>query len=310
MRRMTRRSPKPGGKDRVPPADGECDPKPPGLEAVASSLHQRAPTAHEAFERYVVPELDVLLRVAMSLTRNSADAEDLVQDTLLRAYGAIERFDGRYPRAWLLTIMRNAQVNRVRRRRPELIRDPDAGDRILESQTPHDSAENDALRGAFDAAVEDALDALPDTFNQVVRLVDLDGLSYQEAADVMGVPIGTVMSRLHRARQRIRGRLRDTGLVTKSPMLRDGARGLLSCRQVGKILQSFLDAELDDAATDRVAEHLEDCRRCGMAADLYLEIKASLGRDAPGVPEESLTRLEEFAQRLALGERGDPPTSA
>lgn len=306
---MTRRSRKPDGKAPVPPAGGECDPKPPGFEAVASPPHQRAPTAHEAFERYVVPELDVLLRVAMSLTRNSADAEDLVQDTLLRAYGAIERFDGRYPRAWLLTIMRNAQVNRVRRRRPELIRDPDAGDRILESQTPHDSAEHDALRGAFDAAVEDALDALPDTFKQVVRLVDLDGLSYQEAADVMGVPIGTVMSRLHRARQRIRGRLRDTGLVTKSPMLRSGAgpRGLMSCRQVGKILQSFLDAELDEAATVKVAEHLEDCRRCGMAADLYLEIKASLG---PGVPEESLTRLEEFAERLAVGERGDPPTSA
>jgi RNA polymerase sigma factor (sigma-70 family) len=125
----------------------------------------------------VLPELDVLLRVAMSLTRNAADAEDLVQDTLLRAYGAVERFDGRYPRAWLLTIMRNAQVNRVRRRRPELLRDPEAGDRILESQDPHDSAEQDALRDAFDARVEEALQALPDKFKRVVRLVDLDGLS-------------------------------------------------------------------------------------------------------------------------------------
>ncbi len=81
----------------------------------------------------------------------------------------------------------------------------------------------------------------------------------------------------------------------------------LSCRQVGQILQSFLDSELDEVTTDKVAEHLEDCRRCGMAADLYLEIKASLG---PGVPEESLARLEEFAERLAVGEGGDPPTSA
>lgn len=273
---------------------------------------KRAPAADQAFERYVVPELDVLLRVAMSLTHNSADAEDLVQDTLLRAYGAIERFDGRYPRAWLLTIMRNAQVNRIRRRRPELIRDPEAGDRMLESQTPHDSAEDDALRNAFDAAVEEALDALPDKFKRVVRLVDLDGLSYQEAADVVGVPIGTVMSRLHRARRRIRGRLRDTGRLPSSPpMLRgSGAGGLVSCLQVGRILQSFLDSELDEIATDKVAEHLEDCRRCGMAADLYLEIKASLGRDAPAVPEESLTRLDEFAQRLAAGDGRDPPTSA
>ncbi|MDZ7675322.1 MAG: zf-HC2 domain-containing protein [Acidimicrobiales bacterium] len=79
----------------------------------------------------------------------------------------------------------------------------------------------------------------------------------------------------------------------------------LSCHQVGKILQSFLDAELDEITTDKVAEHLEDCRRCGMAADVYLEIKASLGRDAPAVPEESLPRLEEFARRLTAGEEGE-----
>lgn len=81
----------------------------------------------------------------------------------------------------------------------------------------------------------------------------------------------------------------------------------LSCRQVGAVIQSFLDAELDDASVGRVAEHLEDCRRCGLAADVYLEIKASLGRDAPAVPEESLTRLEEFARRLAAGSGDDPP---
>lgn len=83
---------------------------------------------------------------------------------------------------------------------------------------------------------------------------------------------------------------------------RDTSDRPLSCRQVGKVLQSFLDAELDEVTTDKVAEHLEDCRRCGMAADVYLEIKASLGRDAPVVPEESLTRLEEFARRLTAGE--------
>ena len=184
---------------------------------MTSSAGERALTADQAFERYVMPELDVLLRVAMSITRNAADAEDLVQDTLLRAYGAVERFDGRYPRAWLLTIMRNAQVNRVRRRRPELLRDPEAGDRILESQDPHDSAEQDALQDAFDARVEEALEALPDKFRRVVRLVDLDGLSYQEAADAMGVPIGTVMSRLHRARHRIKDRLGEAGLLGRGP---------------------------------------------------------------------------------------------
>jgi predicted anti-sigma-YlaC factor YlaD len=91
---------------------------------------------------------------------------------------------------------------------------------------------------------------------------------------------------------------------------RDTSDRPLSCRQVGRILQSFLDAELDDVTTDEVAEHLEDCRRCGMAADVYLEIKASLGRDAPVVPEESLTRLEEFARRLTTGGHSDPSASS
>lgn len=216
MSEMTHRPRNPPSEDPVPPVAGEFRSEQPGSDAVVPSPGKRAPAADQAFERYVLPELDVLLRVAMSLTRNSADAEDLVQDTLLRAYGAVERFDGRYPRAWLLTIMRNAQVNRVRRRRPELLRDAEAGDRMLESQTPHDSAEQDALRDAFDAAVEEALDSLPDKFKRVVRLVDLDGLSYQEAADVLGVPIGTVMSRLHRARRRIKSRLSEDGLLDRS----------------------------------------------------------------------------------------------
>ncbi len=170
----------------------------------------------DLFERYVLPELDVLFRVAMSITRNPSDAEDLVQDTLLRAFRSIERFDGRYPRAWLLTILRNAQINRVRRKRPELLRDPESGERLLEQQHPHDSAEDDALQDTFDAEVELAFTALPDRFRRVVELVDLDGNSYQQAADSLGVPVGTVMSRLHRARKRIRDHLDTNGLVTRS----------------------------------------------------------------------------------------------
>lgn len=170
-------------------------------------------TDDEAFERHVLPEVEVMLRVARSLTRNTADAEDLVQETMLRAYRAIGRFDGRHPRAWLLTILRNSNINRQRRRRPALLRDADAGDRLLESQTPHTSAEDVVVGEIFDATVLSALGHLPDRFRRVVELVDIDGLSYQEAADVLGVPIGTVMSRLHRARQRIRSRLAAAGLV-------------------------------------------------------------------------------------------------
>lgn len=167
------------------------------------------PSGQDArFAEYVVPELEVLYRVAQSITRNPTDAEDLVQDTLIRAYKAIERFDGRYPRAWLLTIMRNAQVNRVRRKRPELMRDPDETmSRVADESPDGADAESQVVDQEFEAPIQNALDALPDKFRAVVELVDLNQLSYQEAADALGIPVGTVMSRLHRARRNIRQHL-------------------------------------------------------------------------------------------------------
>jgi len=166
-----------------------------------------------AFEQYVLPEVEVMLRVARSLTRNHADAEDLVQDTLIRAYKAIERFDGRYPRAWLLTILRNTHINRNRRRRPELLRDPDAQmERLAASPEEDEASRPDRFVDLeFDADLEDALASLSDPFAEIVQLVDIDGLAYAEAAEVLGIPVGTVMSRLHRARKKIREQLRRTG---------------------------------------------------------------------------------------------------
>lgn len=165
-----------------------------------------------AFDRYVMPEIDVLYRVARSITRNPTDAEDLVQDTMLRAYRAVDRFDGRHPRAWLLTIMRNAQVNRVRRKRPELLRDPDTTMETLADKSGGGGGPEElVVESEFDAAVQQAFDQLTDKFRDVVDLVDIQGLSYQETADLLGVPVGTVMSRLHRARGRIRKHLESGG---------------------------------------------------------------------------------------------------
>ena len=170
-------------------------------------------SSHEAFEQYVLPEVEVLLRVARSLTRNRADAEDLVQDTMIRAYRAIDRFDGRHPRAWLLTILRNTHINRNRRRRPELLRDPDLQIERAEQAPEVDEAmrPDRFIDLEFDHDVRAALDSLAPMFGEVVELVDLDGLSYAEAADVLGVPVGTVMSRLHRGRKKIREHLRRSG---------------------------------------------------------------------------------------------------
>jgi RNA polymerase sigma-70 factor, ECF subfamily len=177
------------------------------------ALMDKAQTdAGERFDRYVLPELDILYRTAWSLTRSDADAQDLVQDTLLRAYRAIERFDGRYPRAWLLTIMRNANINRVRKKKPDLLDDPDATFERSTEFAEHDHPETLVVDPVFDAAVEQAYGELPDMFREIVELVDLNGLAYQEAADVLDIPVGTVMSRLHRARKRIRVRLAELDL--------------------------------------------------------------------------------------------------
>jgi len=170
-----------------------------------------------AFERYVLSEIEVMLRVAHSLTRNHAEAEDLVQDTLLRAYRGITGFDGRHPRAWLLTILRNTHINRNRRRRPDLLRDPDsANDRLAASAS--DDRTDGFVDDDLDVEIVRALDALEDPFLRVVELVDIDGLSYAEAAELLDVPVGTVMSRLHRARSRIRDRLDRAGLAPRSHM--------------------------------------------------------------------------------------------
>ena len=168
-----------------------------------------------AFETYVLPEVEVMLRVARSLTRNHADAEDLVQDSLIRAYRAIDRFDGRHPRAWLLTILRNTHINRNRRRRPELLRDPDTQlDRLAQSPADDEASRPDRfIDRSFDAELEDALNALSPAFGEAIDLVDIQGLSYAEAAEALGVPVGTVMSRLHRGRKKIREQLRRAGVA-------------------------------------------------------------------------------------------------
>ena len=165
----------------------------------------------------MLPEIEVLLRVANSLTRNHAEAEDLVQDTLLRAYRAIDGFDGRYPRAWLLTILRNTHINRNRRRRPELLRNPNAAtDRMISAAS--DERTDAGVDDEIDVEIIRALDSLDEPFRHVVELVDIDGLSYAEAAEVLDVPVGTVMSRLHRARSRIRDRLVKVGFDPRSEL--------------------------------------------------------------------------------------------
>lgn len=185
--------------------------RPTGFPWTVATRTRDQAAADDRFAQYVLPEVDVLLRVARSLTRNGADAEDLVQEALLRAYRSIDRFDGRHPRAWLLTILRNAERNRHRRRRPTLLDDPDDAERLADADDEA-SPEDIAVSDDFTATVVAAYQDLPDPFRQVAELVDVQGLTYAEAAEALGIKVGTVMSRLHRARRRIRERLDAEGL--------------------------------------------------------------------------------------------------
>ena len=164
------------------------------------------------------PEIEVMLRVACSITANQADAEDLVQEALLRAYRAIDRFDGRHPRAWLLTILRNTNMNAHRRQRPRLL---DADD-TLERHNPAfgaasiPSPEQTVTDRELGDDLHRAVAALDPKFSTVLLLIDVDDLTYTEVADVLGIAVGTVTSRLSRARKRLRHDLNTAAKYRRS----------------------------------------------------------------------------------------------
>lgn len=169
----------------------------------------------DGFRVHVEPEIVVLLRVARAMASNDADAEDLVQETLVRAYRGMHRFDGKHPRAWLLTILRNTHINLHRRQRPMVVED----DELLRTSRPafgttdQASAEDAVMDLVLDAELEAAVSSLGPKFRTVLLLVDVHDLSYGEAAAAVGVPVGTVMSRLSRARDRVRRHLGPSVLV-------------------------------------------------------------------------------------------------
>lgn len=171
----------------------------------------------EAVDRYVVPQIGLLYRVALRLSSNSADAEDLVQETLLRAYRGIDGFDGRYPRAWLLKILRNSFINRGRARKPEVLMAGNDMASVTDAAPNQDQGptEQAVIDRAFDSEVAKAFQALPEKFKSVVELVDIDGLGYAEAAALLSIPAGTVMSRLHRGRAKMKEQLAAEGITPK-----------------------------------------------------------------------------------------------
>ncbi len=172
----------------------------------------------DRFERDVLPLLPSLYGAALRLTRKPADAEDLVQDTYLRAFRGFGGFqEGTNLKAWLYRILTNSFINtyRKKQREPQIVEGPDDVDEWylfdrLGSRNVEESAENEVLDQIPDADVQTALESLPENFRLAVLLADVEGFSYKEIAEIMDVPIGTVMSRLHRGRKALEKALWDT----------------------------------------------------------------------------------------------------
>jgi RNA polymerase sigma-70 factor (ECF subfamily) len=195
----------------TPPAPPPPPQPPPPPSPPASGQPALSPDERRAgFEEEALVHLDALYRVALRLTGNASDAEDLVQETMLRAYRSWERYTrGTNAKGWLLTILRHLFINEYRRksRHPETV-DVDT----IEAFALFQEVQEADPQGAFfdrivDEEVQRAVDQLPDAFREAVTLSDVEGLSYEEVAKVLDVPVGTVKSRLYRGRRLLQAKL-------------------------------------------------------------------------------------------------------
>lgn len=184
-----------------------------GAVALAEQVPIPASADRQQFEQMVEEHLNGLFGAALRMTRNRTNAEDLLQETFLRAWRSFHTFrPGTNARAWLYRILMNAYIDNYRKatREPEVVDQDDVDEFYLYSKVQESdqyrragNPEEAFLQTLMDADVKSALESLPETFRAVVMLADIDGFSYKEIAEILSIPIGTVMSRLHRGRKQL-----------------------------------------------------------------------------------------------------------
>ncbi len=236
------------------------------------------------FEQFIWPQLEAAYRFARWMVRDHHDAEDVVQESFVKAYRAAESFRGSDVRPWLFAIVRNSAVNYLQRQRTK--EGPDAAELADPSPDPETSLARKRDRDRVRAAIRE----LPAEFREALLLREMEDMAYKEIAAVLNTPIGTVMSRLSRARQ---------SADRETQAARGGAR--MTCDEARPLLDAYFDSELDLTASLAVERHTAECVACAQTLSDLQELRAKLSAEAWNAFDDADLRPLRASIRRATG---------